>query len=282
MEETAYRLEESMCRWIAYKGDPIYLEELLLKPSNSLINQSLDCRQGRTRTNGDGFGIGWYGSRPQPGLYREVLQAWNDCNLRALAKQIRSSLFFAHVRASTGTETARLNCHPFAHGEWLFMHNGGIGGYDRCRRRLESLLCDQLYQTREGSTDSELFFLLLVQNGLESDPQSALARTIRQITQVACECGSEESFQLTVCLSNGKALYACRHGGAEEPPSLYWSAMDGNVLVASEPLDDQGAGWNEIQPDEMLYVTGRVFIQPLFRADEKEQPGRAETVLKAG
>jgi predicted glutamine amidotransferase len=155
---------------------------LLLKPSNSLIDQSLDCRQGKTRTNGDGFGIGWYGSRSEPGLYREVLPAWNDCNLRALARQIKSPLFFAHVRASTGTETARLNCHPFSYGKWLFMHNGKIGGYDLCRRQLESLLCDELFKDRLGSTDSELFFLLLIQNGLESDPAAALSGTIRQIT----------------------------------------------------------------------------------------------------
>ena len=259
-----------MCRWIAYKGEAIFLEDLLLKPSNSLIDQSLECRQGNARTNGDGFGIGWYDSRPEPGLYREVLPAWNDCNLRALAGQIKSPLFFAHVRASTGTETARLNCHPFSYGKWLFMHNGKIGGYDLCRRQLESLLCDELYKRRQGSTDSELFFLLLIQNGLESDPPAALSRTIRQITQIARECGSNESFQLTACLSDGNELYACRHGFCAPPPTLYWNMRKGNVLIASEPLDDQTTAWNEIQPDEILKVAGRVYVTPLFRPEEDE------------
>ncbi|MBP0575268.1 class II glutamine amidotransferase, partial [Mycobacterium tuberculosis] len=83
-----------------------------------------------------------YGDRSEPGLYREVLPAWSDENLKHLVHQIRSPLFFAHVRAATGTATTRANCHPFAHGRHLFMHNGQIGGYGRVRRRLEQRLPD--------------------------------------------------------------------------------------------------------------------------------------------
>ena len=46
-----------MCRWIAYSGAPIYLDELLFKPKHSLIDQSLAARKGETTTNGDGFGV---------------------------------------------------------------------------------------------------------------------------------------------------------------------------------------------------------------------------------
>ena len=49
-----------MCRWLAYSGTPIRLEELLVKRDRSLIDQSLHARQGATPTNGDGFGVGWY------------------------------------------------------------------------------------------------------------------------------------------------------------------------------------------------------------------------------
>ena len=71
------------------------------------------------------------------------LPAWNDANLKSLSHQIRSSLFLAHVRASTGTATARQNCHPFSNEQWMFMHNGQIGGYDRLRRTLESMIDDR-------------------------------------------------------------------------------------------------------------------------------------------
>ena len=52
-----------MCRWMAYSGDPILAEDLLFRPAHSLIDQSLHSRMGATTTNGDGFGVGWYGDR---------------------------------------------------------------------------------------------------------------------------------------------------------------------------------------------------------------------------
>ena len=102
-----------MCRWLAYSGAPIHLEEAIFRPEHSLIDQSLNARQGETTTNGDGFGIGWYGNRDFPGVYRDIQPAWNDANLQALAAQIESRLFFAHIRAATGTAVQRTNCHPF-------------------------------------------------------------------------------------------------------------------------------------------------------------------------
>ena len=51
-----------------------------------------------------------------PGLYHGVHPAWNDRNLRELAQHVRSPLFFAHIRASTGTAVQETNVHPFRHG----------------------------------------------------------------------------------------------------------------------------------------------------------------------
>ena len=96
-----------MCRWMAYSGDPILVEDLLFRPKHSLIDQSLHSRLGATTTNGDGFGIGWYGDGPVPALFKGVDPAWNDQNLREIAFTVRTPLFFAHVRASTGTPVQR-------------------------------------------------------------------------------------------------------------------------------------------------------------------------------
>ena len=67
-----------MCRWLAYSGTPIRLEELLVKRDRSLIDQSLHSRLGATTTNGDGFGVGWYEPGEGPRLYRSTHPAWND------------------------------------------------------------------------------------------------------------------------------------------------------------------------------------------------------------
>ena len=115
--------------------------------------------RGHTPVNGDGFGLCWYGERDEPGLYRDTLPAWSDPNLKSLVGQVKSGLFMAHVRASTGTATSRNNCHPFTCGKWSFMHNGQVGGYDGFRRHADMLIPDALYPYRKGATDSEALFL---------------------------------------------------------------------------------------------------------------------------
>ena len=108
----------------AYSGSPVRIEELLYKPQHSLIDQSLHSQLGAETTNGDGFGIGWYGVGETPGVFHSVEPAWNDRNLRELAAHIESRLVFAHIRASSGSPVQQTNCHPFRHGRWLWMHNG--------------------------------------------------------------------------------------------------------------------------------------------------------------
>jgi len=247
-----------MCRWLAYAGEPVFLEDLICKPVHSLVEQSLCANEAKTPTNGDGFGIGWYGRRPEPGLYREVLPAWNDANLRSLASQIEAGLFFAHVRASTGTGSSRPNCHPFAHGRWLFMHNGQVGGYLQLRRRLESLIPDRFYDCREGTTDSEVLFYLLFANGLEDDPVGALSRTLAQVTGVMEEAGVTDPLRFTAALSDGRSVYAVRHASDQAPPSLYWRQGEDSgegraVSIVSEPFE-QPETWRSVPPDRALVV----------------------------
>ena len=119
-----------MCRWNAFFGQPIAIDELLFKTDHGLIDQSLHSRMGVETTNGDGFGVGWYGGNGEfPGRYRSVTPAWSDVNLRELTAHIESPLFLAHVRATTGTPVQQTNCHPFRHGRWLFVHNGVLAGF---------------------------------------------------------------------------------------------------------------------------------------------------------
>src|SRR4051795_5087707 len=56
----------AMCRWMAYSGEPILADALLFQPEHSIIDQSLHARMGGFTTNGDGFGIGWYGDGTTP------------------------------------------------------------------------------------------------------------------------------------------------------------------------------------------------------------------------
>jgi len=251
-----------MCRWLAYRGRPIFLERLLFEPQYSLIEQSLNARKAKAPTNGDGFGLGWYGERDTPGTFHEVLPAWSDGNLRSLAHHLRSRLFFAHVRASTGTATSRANCHPFSHGRWMFMHNGQVGGYERIRRRIEALIPDALYCRRRGTTDSEAIFLAALGMGLEQDPQGALASTLSQVERLMQEADIGEPLRFTAALTDGERIFAIRYSSDDHPPSLYMAEDEDGVLVVSEPLDEALHDWKAVPPGIVVEVGAHGSARP--------------------
>src|SRR6266550_4385904 len=203
-----------MCRWLAYSGTPIKLEELLLKRDHSLIDQSLHSRMGATTTNGDGFGVGWYDESETPRVYRSTHPAWNDRNLKELAAGIRSPLFFAHIRASTGSAIQETNTHPFRYGNWLWMHNGLIRDFPKVHRELVKDIDDSLFNSIEGTTDSETMFYLALTFGLESDPVGA----VEQMVGVVEAAGERHELE---------------------------NLSDETRVVVSEPLGDLPGAWNE-------------------------------------
>jgi len=237
-----------MCRWLAYSGKAIFLEELIENPGNSLIKQSLNASESKTAINGDGFGLGWYGAKATPGIYREILPAWADQNLLSLCRQISSRLFFAHVRASTGTFTSRANCHPFSFDNWMFMHNGQIAEYEKVRRDIENLIPDEYYLGREGTTDSEALFLALYHFGLNSDPINAVSKLCNKVNQLMAAKGITEAFRFTATLSDGECIYAFRYSSDARAPSLYYRCTGEGVAIASEPLDVSADNWQMVEP----------------------------------
>lgn len=254
-----------MCRWAAYLGAPIFLEEIVSRPGHSLIQQSHCATRCATSINADGFGLAWYGEREEPGLYRDILPAWSDPNLKSLTAQVKSGLFLAHVRASTGTATSRNNCHPFAVGRWSFMHNGQVGGYEGFRRDAEMLIPDHLYPHRKGATDSEALFLVALAEGLDQDPAAALARAAARFIALAEAKGQGPHLRLTAALSDGQRLYAVRYATDEQAPTLYhrWSDTRGGRAVVSEPLERDETDWEEVPPGSFCIFDGRtVEIRP--------------------
>jgi predicted glutamine amidotransferase len=253
-----------MCRWLAYSGSPVLLEELLYGRQNSLIVQSLHSRLGAEETNGDGFGLGWYGKQESPAVFRSIEPAWNDRNLRELAGHIRSPLVFAHIRASTGSPVQQTNCHPFRHGRWLWMHNGFVEGFHSVKRDLAVAIDPELYPEIEGTTDSELLFHLALTFGLEDDPPRAVERTIGLVESVGHDQGVEFPFQGTIATSDGECIWAFRYSSEGQSRSLFFSTDvrtlralypenellrglgDESRLVVSEPLGELPGAWNEV------------------------------------
>lgn len=270
-----------MCRWLAYSGTPVLLDAILYRPTHSLIDQSLHSRLGVETTNGDGCGVGWYGPHVDtPAVVRDIGPAWSNRNLREIAGHVRSPLFFAHIRASTGSAVQQTNCHPFRHGRWMWMHNGAIADFHRIRRDLALAVDPQLFLDMEGSTDSEMMFYLALTFGLEQDPPGAVARMAGLVERTGREHGVEFPLQMTVAVTDGQRLWGFRYSSQRASRSLFYSTRvetlralhpdltflreisDETRLIVSEPLGDLPGAWNEVpestygvvQPegDEML------------------------------
>jgi glutamine amidotransferase len=254
-----------MCRWIAYSGTPILLSQVLFQPEHSLIDQSLHSRMGVETTNGDGFGIGWYTrDTDTPAVLRDVGPAWSNRNLLEVSHHVRSGLFFAHVRASTGTAVQQTNCHPFRNGRWMWMHNGAISGFHRLRRDLALAVDPALYADIEGSTDSELMFFLALTFGLTEDPPGAVARMAGLVEKAGHAHDIAYPLQMTLAVADGERLWTFRYSSEGRSRSLYFSTKvdtlralhpdaaflrdisDETRLVVSEPLGTLPGAWNEV------------------------------------
>ena len=253
-----------MCRWLAYSGSPLLIDELIYKPKHSLIDQSLHSRLGAETTNGDGFGVGWYGEGNTPGVFHSMEPAWNDRNLRELSSHIRSGLVFAHIRAATATAVQLTNCHPFRYGNWLWMHNGVIYGWHDVKRDLVLAIDPALYPEIQGSTDSEVFFYLALTLGLEEDPPKAVQDAVGFIEATGRRHGVEHPIQMTVATTNGESIWAFRYSSEGRSRSLFFSTDvktmkmlypedsrfqdidEESRLIVSEPLGSLVGAWNEV------------------------------------
>jgi predicted glutamine amidotransferase len=249
-----------MCRWLAYRGEPLQPSLLILDAQHSLVAQSLNSPLGAETVNGDGFGFGWYPTDAEaggiPAMFHSIEPAWHDLNLREITQAVRSPLFFAHVRAAGGPPIQQTNCHPFRYENWLFMHNGFLADFGAVKRDLTFAIDPSLYPHVRGTTDSEVLFHLALTFGLREDPVAAMTRTVQLVEAVGREHGVRFPMQGTIAVSDGATLWAFRYSTQGRSRSLFHSVDipairelypdaerlslfgDDAHVVVSEPLTD--------------------------------------------
>ena len=307
-----------MCRFVLYLGPPMDLAQLTTLPRNSIIHQSYQAEYRLEPLNGDGFGIAWYAPdhSEEPAVFRSIQPAWNNLNLRNLARVTTSPAILAHVRAaSPGLPVMQTNCHPFTSGPLAFCHNGFIPAFSTIKRRLRARLSDEAYIAIEGSTDSEHVFALVLDRlkAYESPTveamKGAMEAAIADVLQLCCDAGVDDACQLNLALTNGREAVVCRftNGAEEDPNSLFVHAgrryicdgdvcrmvdadvEEGTVIVASEPLSDD-PGWDEVPAGHFVVVTADrqvslhaievadgFSVQPVVRERLAESPDVAES-----
>lgn len=280
-----------MCRFIAYIGNPIILDEVLFKPKNSLIQQSIRARETDEPLNGDGFGLGWYAQEidPQPAVFVSLQPAWNDRNLKYIAPKIRSTCFFAHVRAASQGDVSLQNSHPFHYKRFLFMHNGEIAGFRVIKRYMRRQLSDEVYDWIQGQTDSEHMFAIFIETFLKNkghfnaeDIADAFEETIAQINFIQKKHHIDGINYINAAITDGRSIVAMRYitDKSLPAPSLHFSEgsrydyhggrchivpteaeENGVVLIASEQLNSFKAEWQDFPVNHILLVNDDLSTQ---------------------
>ncbi len=269
-----------MCRFTLYLGPPIKLSSLLLDPEHSLIRQSAHAQEREEPLNGDGFGVGWYAREfgPEPAVFRSITPAWNNRNLHNLARVVASDCILAHVRAATQSSGVNeANCHPFRYREYLFMHNGDVGDFRRVRRRLLADVSDEAFGNVYGSTDSEHFFAVLIDemSKLPAHSQAlarmaaAMERAIARVTAIVAAHGGNEPCHLNCAISDGNEAVISRftNDPDEAPPSLYYfpgqlypdasaarSRTESSAVIVSSERLTEDPGWRAIAPNHLVLL----------------------------
>jgi predicted glutamine amidotransferase len=199
---------------------------------------------------------------------------------------VSSRLFFAHIRASTGTAIQETNTHPFRYGKWLWMHNGLIREFAGLRRELVLAVDETLFPAIEGTTDSEVMFFLALTFGLEDDPIAAVERMVGLVEETGHRHGVEHPIQMTIATSDGETVWAFRYSSESDSRSLYFSTRmdalkamypeseelaqlsDETRVVVSEPLGDLAGAWNEVPESSVGIVQpGQDELRPFAPRD---------------
>lgn len=272
-----------MCRLVGYLGTEILLETVLVNPENSLLKQSIQARESDVPTNGDGFGVGWYAPKISdlPGLFTSICPAWSDRNLLNLTAKIESPCFFAHIRSASAGGVTIYNCHPFVHGKWMLMHNGGIDSFILVKRHLRHLLEDDIYHWIQGETDSEHLFALFLQmaKGRDLTQLNNVAELMKDvfscIHELTMQYGTRGNNFFNVCITDGKRMIASRYCSDRryKPLSLHYSkghrfivdqghyhmssgggGKPQSILIASEILNDFANEWIAVPEHHILMV----------------------------
>jgi len=287
-----------MCRFIAYLGRPIIVDELLLKPANSLVHQSYGAEEMAQKLNGDGFGLGWYvhSISQKPGLFRSISPAWNNNNLLYNARLIQTDCMFAHVRAASESAISEANSHPFHYKQFLMMHNGIVPQFAKIKRHLLSLLSDELFLWVKGQTDSEHIFALLVQHFKDMKRSAAaltaehvrdgFQQTFDLVQELKKEAGiAHEVSTFNMMITDGYRIFGTRFSSdpEKETRTLYYSrgsrfeckngvstmvrdeSGDQAVLIVSEKLNKREEEWTPIPHNFFIGVenTMEVKLYPL-------------------
>src|SRR5829696_7159913 len=268
----------AVCRFVAYLGEQVLLDDVLFAPDSSIVEQAVHPRM-LSAMNLAGFGVlGWDAGSPEPAVpytYRTPGLPFFDRNLRALSLKARASGLIAHVRGvrlSDREVVNEQNVHPFRYEgcRVALAMNGDLDRFTDMRRELAQL------EDPWGSPGAE-------------EVAAAVEKALLIIRDVRVRMGIRRQSAVNLVLSDGRWIIATRFAydygwyhegwtfaGSERRYDFttLWYAVGGgygnhdggwglgavagepsSLLVASEPLTAARDGWLEAPEYSLLIAT---------------------------
>lgn len=238
-----------MCRLLGWVANaPVTLADVL-------GDDSLAAFADLSHLHGDGWGFA-AAHADDLAVRRSTHRAATDPEFHRLAAELAAPVGLAHLRwATPGLPVTEANTHPFRYRHWAFAHNGAVHPHDR----LASLLTPDWQGVREGTTDSEHYFLAVMaeieQSGVD------LPTAVERVVQRIAETMSASSLN-ALCVTPD-ALYVINcHDAAQRPVIPLPRHMSVNELVASVELDAPYFDLRYLRTDHAVVAASSGFAQP--------------------
>lgn len=226
-----------MCRMLGYLGEPVLLDDLIIKPDNSLIYQTTNAQM-LAMLNLAGFGLAaWDDGMAEPHLpltFHSTQVAVLDTNLRVLARKLQVRGLVAHLRGVPHDGHALVNqqsLHPFAMAgsPLVLAHNGDLADFAAMRYALVEHIKPEILRRIAAMSDSAwLHALVLSQLDDPAGPFSsdqifrAVEGALAVVRRVRQAEGIHRSSSVNLILSDGRNIVATRFtfdfGRFEKPP----------------------------------------------------------------
>jgi glutamine amidotransferase len=138
-------------------------------------------------------------------------------------------------------------------------------------------IAPELFNSVEGTTDSEIMFYLALTFGMAGDVASGVARMAGFVEMLGEKHGIENPLQMSLGISDGDKLYAVRYSSARESRTLFHSTdiealeditpeadrvSSRTCAIVSEPLTNLADAWQEVPESSFVtIVKGKVHHQ---------------------
>jgi glutamine amidotransferase len=216
-----------MCRVLSYIGEPIIMEDLIYKPSNSLVVQSYNPKFMFHYKNFSGSGfIAWDQSmrdKKHPFLYKSKNLPFYDRNLLNLTKHVEADCAIAHVRGGALTKNAIVidsNTHPFLFpgAPIALAHNGTLKKLNDIKPELADFIDKKWLSKMRGTTDTEWIYATLLTHLCQGRKTKfstdavvdALQKTYDHIQKLRLKKGIDAPSPVNLFISNGDMIIIAR------------------------------------------------------------------------